>query len=140
MDPIQMMMFQLMQGGMGGGSAQPANPQTPPAMANPQMVPMADQLRRSAAAGGEAPASYRGGIIPMMAGGQMGTVGQDLARQAGPAQMGPGGVVSVTDVPQGKLGWMDQMSKFFGDIDPNLRLMMGLQGAGNLGRILGGGA
>lgn len=137
MDPIQMMMYQMMQGGMGGGQrAQGA----PPAMANPQMVSMEDQLRRSAAAGGEAPASYRGGIIPMMANGQMGTMGQDLAREAGPADMGPGGVVPVTDVPQGKLGWMDQFGKFLDGMDPNMRLMMGLGGMQNLGRILGGGA
>ena len=133
------MMFYLMKNGMGGGAPQPGMAGPPP-MANPQMVGMGDQLRRAAAAGGEAPASYQGGIIPMMAGGQMGTVGQDLARSAGPAEMGPAGLVPVTDEPQGKLGWMGQFGQFLDGIDPNLRLMMGLQGAGNLGRILGGGA
>jgi hypothetical protein len=133
MNDILPMLMMLQGGGMGGmGQAQAAAPKPAPGMANPQMVTMGDQLRRSAAAGGGAPVSYQGGIIPMMANGQMGTIGNDLARLAGPDPM--------TDVPVGKLGWMDQFGKFLDGIDPNMRLMMGLQGAQGLGRYLGGGA
>ena len=139
MGPEEMMMYYLMQNGMGGMAGQQP-PASQPAMANPQMVTMEDQLRRSAAAGAEAPVSYRGGVIPMMANGQMGNIGQDLARQAGPAEMGPGGIVPVQGMPQGKLGWMGQFGQFLDGIDPNMRLMMGMGGLQRLGRVLGGGA
>lgn len=142
MNDILPMLMMLQGGGMGGmGQAQAAAPK-PPAqpMIPPQMRTMGDELGRMARAG-PAPTAYQGGIIPMMADGQMGTVGADLARSAAPSWSLGGGVVPMSGTEmQPKLGWMDQFGKFLDGMDPNMRLMMGMQGAQGLGRYLGGGA
>lgn len=116
MGPEQMMMYYLMQNGMWGGSPAAAKPAQEPASNMPLLQMFGGAGVRSPLGGPwdavSPPTKNAQAIAPMM----------QKAMQ-----------------PE-KPGWMGQFGQFLDGIDPNLRLMMGMGGLSNLGRILGGGA